>query len=91
LQQVPDDCGLRGASSPASSMVCGVGRVDYLMLCPNCNHTASLHYPDGCHGGNFQCECTRGRDEIFRAIAERDATPWKTPATSARKADPRHN
>jgi len=44
--------------------------VDYLMLCPSCRHTASLHYPDGCHGGNFQCDCSHSRDDVFAAIIQ---------------------
>jgi hypothetical protein len=54
------------------------------MLCPSCRHTASLHYPDGCHGGNFQCECSRSRDDVFAAIMQGvDGTPRRAVARFA--------
>jgi len=52
------------------------------MLCPSCRHTASLHYPDGCHGKNLQCDCMLGRDEVYASVARTEAP--RTPARVAK-------
>lgn len=63
--------------------------MDYLTLCPSCHHTASLHYPDGCHGKNFQCDCMRSRDELYasapRGETLRDQLKQKGSTTARRR------
>jgi len=63
--------------------------MDYLTLCPSCHHTASLHYPDGCHGKNFQCDCMRSRDELYgvspRGETARDQVVKRKGSTTARR------